>query len=338
MARPLRAQFEGALYHLVVRANNRQPLFRDKEDKRRYLELLSRYQGQFGFRVYCYLLISRQVHLLIETPRGNVSKVMQCLGTSYTSYFNRRHKRRGTLFEGRYQSYLVDKEGSLSEATRYIHRTYFHAGLNTEKKRNYPWSSYRIYLGRKASDFVETEAVLCRFGRSPKEQRRKYREFIENGNLREKSNSVGFNTRHIINSPHFWKNIPSHGEIPQENEKKISLRVAERILREVSLSLNPNVVGNLRESRGRALARHMAMYLIRKQTSLPLRSIGELLGVKAPAVALGIGKVERLLKREDFSKKVKSLLENNTFSSSESETAGGYSPLEREFFNGNSVA
>ncbi|TAJ75712.1 hypothetical protein EPO44_21860 [bacterium] len=87
-----------------------------------FLELLSRYQGRFEFRVYCYFSTSREVHLLImETPRGNVSKVVQCLGTSYTSFFNRRHKGRGTLFEGRYKSYLVDKESSLLEVIRYIH-------------------------------------------------------------------------------------------------------------------------------------------------------------------------------------------------------------------------
>ena len=338
MARALRVQFDGALYHLVVRANNRQPLFRDTQDRRHYLDLLSRYRGQFGFRIYCYLLINRQVHLFIETPKGNVSKMMQCLGTSYTSYFNRRHKRRGTLFEGRYQSHLIDNGRYIPEVTRYIHRCYSQSGLSTNKERHYPWSSYRIYLGIKPSDLVDTEPVLVRFGETLKEQRRRYREFVEDDNLRE---SAWQNARHIENYPRIAEKIYFRRQTTQMNwGGEDPLRVAERILREVnlSLSLTPNEMGDLRESRRRGLARHVAMYLIRKQTSLPLRSIGELLGVKAPAVALGIGKVEQLLKREDFSKKVKSLLENHAFSSSESETAGEYSPLERESFNGNSAA
>lgn len=312
MARSLRVQFEGALYHVVVRANNRQPLFRDTRDRRRYLELLSRYQGRFGFSVYCYLLISRQVHLLMETPKGNMSKVMQCLGTSYTSYFNRRHRRRGTLFEGRYRSYLVNKESSLSEITRYIHRTCFQSSLNTEKKRNYPWSSYRIYLGRKVSGLVETEPVLSRFGCRLQEQRRRYQEFVENGKLRESSYPVEPHSQHIMSPSFDAENIPSQFQTEKENNnREASLKVAEEILRDVSFSLNPEEVGTLRGSRKNGLARHVAMYLIRRQTSLPLRSIGELLGVKAPAVALGIGKVEQLLKREDFSKTVKNLLESN---------------------------
>ena len=338
MARALRVQFEGAVYYLVVRANNRQPLFRDQKDKRHYLELLSRYQGQFGFKIYCYLLVSRKVRLLLETPGGNVGKIMQCLGTSYTSYFNRRHKRRGTLFEGRYNSYLVDRESSLAEVTRYIHRACFRAGLSTEKEREYPWSSYRVYLGRKRFDLVETEPVLSRFGRDFREQRRRYQAFVENGYLKEASYSMDLRSLYLMKTSAFAEKNFSRDSSRHNNDSDVSLKMAEKILREVSLSLNPIEVGELGGGKKRGLARHVAMYLIRKQTSLPLRSIGGLLGVKAPAVALGIGKVEQLLKREDFSKKVKSLLENNTFSPSESETAGEYSPLKRESFNGNSAA
>lgn len=335
MARPLRVEFEGALYHLVIRANNRQPLFRDKQDKRRYLELLSRYQGRFGFRIYCYLLISRQVHLLIETPRGNVSKVMQCLGTSYTSYFNRRHKRRGTLFEGRYRSFLVDKENYLPNATRYVHRVHFHLATSVRQKRGYPWSSYRIYLGRKMSELVEAEPVLSRFGRSLREQRRRYQEFVENEKLRGYGYPNRQNATPTMNVFGLANKVSSqHQNSQSHNREETSLRAAEKILREVSLSLNPSEVRDLRESRKRALARHVAMYLIRKQTTLPLRSIGALLGVKAPAVALGIGKVEQLLKREDFSKKVRSLLENKTLASSEEDGA----PVQKELSDGSAVA
>lgn len=335
MARSLRVQFEGAVYHLVVRANNRQPLFREQRDKRRYLELLGRYQGRLGFKIYCYLLISREVHLLIETPGGNVSKIMQCLGTSYTSYFNRRHKRRGTLFEGRYKSYLIENERYLPEVTRSIHRNHFHSGLKANKKRDYPWSSYRIYLGRKASDLVETGPVLGRFGQALKEQRKRYQEFVEDSDFSESARQ----SHHVASYADFAeKPYFQRQSVQIHKHEETSLKVAERILREVSLSLSlaPNEVGDFRESRRRALARHVAMYLIRKRTSLPLRSIGELLGVKAPAVANGIGKVEQLLKQEDFSRKVGSLLENNTFSSLE--TVEGYSALQKELSDGSAAA
>ncbi|MBI4488562.1 MAG: transposase [Deltaproteobacteria bacterium] len=324
MARPLRLQFEGALYHLVVRAINRQPFFRDHLDRRRYLELLSRYRGQFGCRLYAYVLMRCHVHLLLETPRGNVSKVMQCLGTSYTSYFNRRHRRRGTLIEGRYKSYLIDKESTFLEITRYIHRDHFQ--LSLKRRRDYPWSSYRIYLGRGASDLLETEPVLSRFGRGVKEQRRHYQEFVEIGSVRGLSYPRGVNSQPMIGSP-----PPSS----QNNEAESPLRKAERIVREVNHCLGSYEAMGLQERRKRTLVRHVAMYLIRKQTTLPLRSIGEILGVKAPAVALAIGKVEQLLKREDFSNRVKGLLKIDGFSASD--RAEEYSPPQRELANGTGI-
>lgn len=314
MARPLRVQFEGALYHLVVRANNRQPLFRDHQDKRRYLRLLSRYRGQLGCRLYAYVLMRRHVHLLLETPRGNVGKVMQRLGTSYASYFNRRHRRRGTLFEGRYKSFLVDKESCLTETTRYIHRTHFRWGTN--KKRDYPWSSYPVYLGRRVSDLVETEPVLNRFGRGIRAQRERYQQFVEKGNARANDYPGRVNSQQILGPSDFVEEVSSQSQSSRDNGGEPPLRRAEKILREVSLSLALNDAGDLRERRRRALARHVAMYLIRRQTPLPLRSIGELLGVKPPAVALAIGKVERLLERQDFSTKLKDLLKIDPLSSS----------------------
>ena len=332
MARPLRVQFEGALYHLVVRANNRQPLFRDHQDRRRYLGLLSRYRGQFGCKLYAYVLLNRHVHLLMETPRANVSKVMQCLGTSYTLYFNRRHKRRGTLCEGRYMSRLVDKDNYLLEVTRYIHRSHFHAGVR--KKRDYPWSSYPIYLGRRISDLVETEPVLSQLGRGIREQRRRYRDFVEkaDGNGNSYPGIVG---SQIVGSRSFLERVQSQpGHQPDDGEEP-PLRKAERILREVNLSLGANEIGDLRERRRRTLVRHVAMYLIRHQTTLPLRSIGELLGVKAAAVAHAVGKIEQLLQREDFSKRLKHLLQADSLLSSEK--VRNYPSEQRELVDGTAL-
>lgn len=297
MARSLRLQFEGALYHLVVRANNRQPLFRDDRDRRRYLELLRRYRDRFRCRVYAYILTSRCVHLLLETPRGNVSKIMQCLGTSYASYFNRRHRRRGAVFEGRYKSYLVDKHNHLPEITRTIHRT--PGGSSLEKKRDDLWSSYRIYLGRGVSDLVEVQPVLSWFGGEVKQQRGRYQEFVERYSVTKRTYEGKVDSQNVM--PFQRRTLPLE-------ERDNSLSLAESILREVSVSLGLSEARALQKRKKSALARHVAMYLIRRETNLPLRSIGELLGVKAPAVALGIGKVEELLKREDLPGEVRDLL------------------------------
>jgi len=311
MARLLRVQFEGAVYHLVVRPVNRQPLFRDDRDRKHYLGLLARYRVQHGFRLYAFGLLSRRVDLLVETPRGNVSKVMQCVGTSYTSYFNRRYKRRGPLFDGRYRSHIIEWEDGLLEISRYIHRNHFRSALSKRDKRCFPWSSYRIYLGKAESQIVDTKPVLNPFGQNPIERRKKYQEFVEDGGSSAKPGACEPSLRKLSDFAASAGNGPFGSGIPRNREDEVSLRKAEEILRDVSLSLNANAkdAETFKEGRRRALVRHVAMYLIRRQTSLPLRLIGKLLGVKAPAVALAIGKVDRLLKEEAFYSRVKNLFE-----------------------------
>lgn len=313
MARPLRIQFEGALYHLVVQANNREPLFRDNKDRRTYLELLSRYRDQFGCRLYAYVLMTRFAHLLLETPRGNIGKVMQCIGTSYTSYFNRRHRRRGTLFEGRYKSSLVDKEKSLPEVTRFIHRHSLKSNSGERKKRDYAWSSYPIYLGRAVSSVVETEPILTRFGRRIKEQRKYYRRFVETTKARKDSAPQ---VEPVAADAYFLQRTRSEIGSAREAASEAALKKAERLLLEIELRLASAEARDLWKGR-RALARHVAMYVIRSQTALPLRSIGELLGVKAPAVAVAIGKIRELLKQDDFSNSLVGLLNVGSVSSSD---------------------
>lgn len=307
MARPLRIQFEGALYHLIIRACHRLPLFRDDHDKERYLELLVRYKSQFSYKLYAYVLLKREVHLLLETPGGNVSRLMQCLGTSYTQYCNRRHHRRGTLLEGRYKSYLIHKESCLSEVTRYIHRMHFTSALNPKKGREYLWSSYPVYLGRGASDLVEVEAVLSRFGEDPREQQRRYQQYVE-----RRGGDNTYPTRilfqQIVGPTDFVEKVFSKFQHIQIHTETSSLKKAEKILQAVSLLLAPDEPHGLQEKRRKDLVRHVAMYSIRRQTTLPLRSIGAMLGVKASAVALAIARLENLLKQDGTSVKVKNFL------------------------------
>ncbi len=310
MARALRTQFVGALYHLIVRGNNRQSLFRDSKDREHYLELLKRYRELFGYRLYAYNLLTNHLQLLLETPKGNVSKIMQCLGTNYAAYFNRKYKRRGTLFEGRYKSHLVEKGTHLSEHTRYIHRCCFHKGLK-EGGSDYPWCSYRIYLGWEGPDLIDTATVLSQFGLEPIEQRRKYREFVEDGDFRKGHFTDAGNFRDAAFSASSVTQYFARTEDSRLQEETLDIRKAEEIIQKVRLSTELNGVENLRERQRDALARHLAMYIIRKETLLPLRSIGRLLGVKSAAVAIAVGKVERLAKRGDFPIQIENLLKRS---------------------------
>jgi len=180
MARKPRIEFEGAFYHVIVRGNQRQRIFRDDQDRSAYLERLEHYRQPCGFVVYAYVLMSNHVHLLLETKRVPLSKIMQALQFTYTQRYNRRHRTVGHLFEGRYKAILCDRNAYLLELVRYIH-------LNPGRMRTavdpskFRWSSHRAYLGEKTELKIETEAVLGQMAKGVTQARRSYMKFIDEG-------------------------------------------------------------------------------------------------------------------------------------------------------------
>ena len=175
MARKPRVEFEGAFYHVIARGNQRQDIFRDDQDRTTYLERVEHYSKRYDFRLYAYVLMSNHVHLLIETQRIPLSKIMQGIQFTYTQYYNRRHRTVGHLFQGRYKAILCDRESYLLELVRYIH-------LNPARVRKpndpwkYPWSSHRAYLGERTPVEIDTKLVLGQFGRALGQARRACRD------------------------------------------------------------------------------------------------------------------------------------------------------------------
>ncbi len=121
MARALRIQYEGALYHITCRGNERKAIYRDDQDRKVFLELLINGIETYNIILYCYVLMDNHFHLLLETPLGNLSEFMRWFNITYTSHYNRRQKRSGHLYQGRYKSILVEKETHLYILSRYIH-------------------------------------------------------------------------------------------------------------------------------------------------------------------------------------------------------------------------
>jgi putative transposase len=180
MARKPRVEFAGAFYHVICRGNQRQVIFRSDADRKYYLELLEQYRQRYSFKVYAYVLMSNHVHLLIETGRVPLSRIMQGLQLRYTGYFNKKYNKVGHLFQGRYKAILCDRDAYVTELVRYLH-------LNPERMRsptdagNYRWSSHRAYLGRDSLVRVETAAVLGEFAKSLNKARPAYLKFIAEG-------------------------------------------------------------------------------------------------------------------------------------------------------------
>ncbi len=121
MARPLRIEFEGALYHVTGRGNARQRVFADEKDRAKFVQLLSESLGRYEVELHAYVLMGNHYHLMATTRRANLSRWMHWLTTAYTVYFNWRHRRVGHLFQSRYKSILVEAEGYPLSLSRYLH-------------------------------------------------------------------------------------------------------------------------------------------------------------------------------------------------------------------------
>jgi putative transposase len=188
MARPLRLEFPGALYHVTARGNERKPIYRDEQDRRRFLERLGAVAEAFTLRVHAYVLMRNHYHLLVETLAANLSRAMRQLNGVYTQDFNRRHRRAGHLLQGRYKAIVVDKDSYLLELSRYIHLNPVRVG-EVSKPWEFGWSSAGAFVGKsRAPEFLVVGEVLGHFGRRRSTARRRYAAFlldgIENGDVK----------------------------------------------------------------------------------------------------------------------------------------------------------
>lgn len=190
MARKLRIQYEGAIYHVTVRGVERRRIFEDDDDRRRFLSRLGEGLEEHGVRPYLFCLMSNHVHLLVETPQANLSAFMHQLQTAYTVYFNLRHRRVGHLMQGRFGAEPVEGGAYLLKLSRYIHLNPVFVGAvrkqplekRRQELRGYRWSSYRGYAGLGDSyDFVDEAPILAMMEVGAKNRRAAYRRFVEAG-------------------------------------------------------------------------------------------------------------------------------------------------------------
>ena len=196
---PLRVEFEGALYHLTGRGNARQRIFADEADCAKFVQLLVESLDRYDVSLHGYVLMGNHYHLMGESHRPNLGRWMHWLTTAYAVYFNRRHRRVGHLFQGRYKSIVVEAEGYLLSLSRYLHLNPVRGKVigrgdpvqRRKRLRGWRWSSYRGYSGlAKQESWIDEELVLGEMGGPRKGERVRYRRFVEEGLLREIENPL----------------------------------------------------------------------------------------------------------------------------------------------------
>lgn len=181
MARPLRLEFPGAVYHLTARGNARNAIFVDDEDREMFLACLGEVVLRCTWLCHAYCLMDNHYHLLVETPDGNLSRGMRQLNGVYTQRFNRRHGQTGHVFQGRFKAIVVERDGYLLELCRYVVLNPIRAKMVREIE-GHPWSSYPATMGlAPCPNWLSTDWVLSQFGRRRTTAQRHYADFVAAG-------------------------------------------------------------------------------------------------------------------------------------------------------------
>ena len=179
MARLPRRAIAAHPHHVLQRGHNRQAVFVDDDDRRQYLGWMLEAAAEHGLVVHAYVLMDTQVHLLATPERDDaLSKAMQAVGRRYVRWFNRRHARSGTLWEGRFRSSLVEAARYLLACQRYIESSPVRAG-RVASPADWPWSSHRHHAGLAADPLVRPHPTVWALGNTPFERESAYRRLFD---------------------------------------------------------------------------------------------------------------------------------------------------------------
>ena len=284
MSRPLRIQYPNAYYHVMNRGISRAEIFSIDDDYGMFLEALKESSKFFGIKVIAYCLMTNHYHLLIQTPKANLSRAMRHVGGIYTQRYNRLHKKDGPLFRGRYKAILIQEDEYLRHLVRYIHLNPVEANLVQDPK-DYAWSSHSHYLKAKDEAWLFVRDTLGFFASKMPAAKKAYLEFIRDGI--DPKTKVFFalkNQPSIFGDADFVEEIkerylsgdsrPALKEIPQARQMHSDL-VLSRIKRSVLGSFRITEAVLLSSKRGR----------MNEPRSFAIALAKELSGVTLPQIA-----------------------------------------------------
>jgi len=221
MARQIRIEYPGAVYHITSRGNDRQPIYETKVDRYQFLTILEQACKRHQWGVYAYCLMDNHYHLLLETREASLSKGMRHVNGVYTQWYNntRKEKRYGHLFQGRFKAILVERGSYLLELSRYIVLNPVRAKMVNDPY-DYPWSSYRAMIGYyEAGEWLEVNWMLSQFSKQKKRAIDKYRTFVEEG-IGNSSPLVNLQGQLVLGSEQFVTKALS--KLPKDQQKDLS--------------------------------------------------------------------------------------------------------------------
>jgi len=287
MARPLRIEFPGAVYHVTARGNAREPIYADDRDRRRFIDSFALEVAQQQWLCYAWCLMDNHYHLLFETPEPNLVAGMRRLNQVYTQSYNRRHGRTGHVLQGRYKAIMVEKQSHLLELCRYVVLNPVRAGL-VARAQDWPWSSYGATAGvAPAPGWLQVDWVLRNFSADPNAGRTDYRRFVAEGMdaaspweaLRGQIWLGGEAFRQRMSGLVAQQNLDAVPKMQTHPERPLAEDVVGTVAR--AFEIPPEVVLD----RSHQAAFKTAVYLLRRVCNLPLTDVARLGGVSASRIS-----------------------------------------------------
>jgi len=294
MARPLRINISGMMYHVMSRGNERKRIFFDDEDKEKFIHYLDRMQDRFRIQIYSFVLMDNHYHLELRTEEANLSSALHWLNTSYSVYFNRKWKRTGHLFQGRFKSILIESLAYMLRVSYYIHLNPLHAGM-IERLHEYEWSSYKNYTRIKDKySFIHSDNILRELAEDPEKARRKYYRMIYA--QVDYGESILSEVKHgfILGCEAFVSRIMNIVKKKREEDIPQLKKLRNEEILELILSTITEMSGQTRQTftknpgRTKNPARMAAIYLLAENTSLSYREIGFIFHMSGSAVRKNI--------------------------------------------------
>ena len=303
MARQLRIEFPGAFYHVTARGNERKAVFKSIKDREQFFSYLESASNRYGAIIHAYCLMDNHYHILIETPLGNLSKIMQHINSAYTTYFNIKRDRSGHLFQGRYKSILVEVDEYAKELSRYIHLNPVRAKM-VKTPEEYQWSSYSYYADKsKAPEWLYRDFILGYFGKRLSTSQRNYRKFVHSlvGEVYDSPfTDVIYSV--ILGSQEYAQEIKDTflKKKPQDRELPSLLELVDR----PDIDIISKIVDSVIQTDDR-LAKQIKLYFCHRYSGLKLKEIGKYFGIGESGVSQTSHRLSDKLKRnKKLSKKV----------------------------------
>ena len=198
------------VYHILTRGNNRQDVFQEEEDFKKYMELLLRYKEKYKFKLYHYVLMTNHVHLVLEpTERGGgLAEIMKGINLSYAQHYKRKYKHIGHFWQDRYKSIIISKDDYLLACGSYVELNPVRAMMVTDPKA-YRWSSYNAYAYGKNNPLIDEHPIYSVLSEDESERRKKYRELVEGMLLEKDAMKEEMKRRVVYGDDAFTKKVAS---------------------------------------------------------------------------------------------------------------------------------